>query len=78
MKFALTKTNRDDYYNIKDFKTIEELIAFQEGAECPIIILPNACYGESIEIVKEYNPCVDANELITIPYAIEIYNDYRE
>lgn len=78
MKFALTKTNRDDYYDIKDFETIEELIAFKKRAKCPIIILSNSCYGESIKITKEYNPCVDANELITIPYAIEIYNDYRE
>ena len=44
----------------------------------PIIIMDNLAYRDDAEIVREWNPKVDADELVALPYAIEIYDDYRE
>lgn len=79
MKFAITAAARDDYYMIKEFNTIEELIAFYKKAKNEIIIGHNECYKEkNLAFVHEYNPNVDAKELTNIPYAITIYDDYME
>lgn len=79
MKFAITAASRDDYYMIKEFNTIEELITFYKKANHEIIIGRNECYKEkNLAFVHEYNPKVDAEQLTTVPYAITIYDDYME
>lgn len=78
MKFAIYKTSSDECEGIRSFNTAEELWKFKKQNKNPIIIMNNLLYREDVKMVREYNPKVDANELVTIPYAIEIYDDYRE
>ena len=79
MKFAITAVSQNDYYMIKEFNTIEELIAFYNESHDSIIIEPNMVYQEKdLDLVQKYNPKVDAKELTNIPYAINIYDDYME
>lgn len=78
MKFAITATTSDEYFNIKDFQTIDELMRFKQEVKHDLIITINCSYKEDIEFVRELNPKINAAELVTIPYAIEIYDDYRE
>lgn len=78
MKFAIYKTSVDDCIEIRSFNTVEELMKFRQRNEHDIILTRNFAYKEDVDMVKEWNPRVSANELVTIPYAIEIYDDYRE
>lgn len=78
MKFAITATTNDEYFDIKDFQTIDELMRFQREAKNDLIITINCAYKEDVDFVQELNPKVNAAELVKIPYAIEIYDDYRE
>lgn len=78
MKFAITATTNDEYFDIKDFQTIDELMHFRREAKNDLIITINCAYKEDVDFVRELNPKVNAAELVTIPYAIEIYDDYRE
>lgn len=78
MKFAITATTSDEYFDVKDFQTIDELMRFKQEVKHDLIITINCSYKEDIEFVRELNPKVNATELVTIPYAIEIYDDYRE
>lgn len=78
MKFAIYKTSSDECEGIRSFNTVEELMKFKKQNEYPIIIMDNLLYREDVKEVREWNPKVDADELVAIPYAIEIYDDYRE
>jgi len=78
MKFAIYKTSVDDCIEIRSFNTVEELMKFRQRNENDIILTRNFAYKEDVDMVKEWNPRVSADELVTIPYAIEIYDDYRE
>lgn len=78
MKFAIYKTSSDECEGICSFNTVGELIRFKKQNNNPIIIMDNIAYRDDAEIVREWNPKVDADELVAIPYAIEIYDDYRE
>lgn len=78
MKFAITATTSDEYFDIKDFQTIDELMRFRQETKNDLIITINCSYREDIEFAQELNPKVNAIELVKIPYAIEIYDDYRE
>ena len=77
MKFAIYKTSVDDCIEIRSFNTVEELMKFRQDND-DLIITRNFAYKEDVDMVKEWNPKVSADELVTIPYAIEIYDDYRE
>lgn len=76
MKFAVTKTSSDDYMAIRDFPTVESLITFMKQQNHPLIIEDNWWYNEDINLVPPFK--VDPDELVSIPYSIEIYDDYRE
>ena len=79
MKFVLTRTSSDDYIGVKDFSTVEELVNFMRKQKHPLIIGWNFAFNEDIKMIQE--GCargVDAHEVTTIPYNIEIYDDYRE
>ena len=78
MKFAIYKTSADDCVGIRSFNTVEELMKFRQDSKNDIIITCNFAYKEDVDMIKEWNPKVSAEELVTIPYAIEIYDDYRE
>ena len=77
MKFAIYKTSVDDCIEIRSFNTVEELMKFRQDND-DLIITRNFAYKEDVDMVKEWNPKVSADELVTIPYAIEIYDDYCE
>jgi hypothetical protein len=64
MKFLITRTSDPLHCEIKDFKTIEELIEFKETIQQEIIITDRFCY--------------QTQTIYKIPYEIEIYDDYRE
>lgn len=80
MKFVITRTSSDEYMVIKNFSSIHELINFRNKTGHKLIIKSNFWYKEkeSIEDIKNYYPNVNAEEVITIPNEIEIYDDYRE
>jgi len=81
MKFIITRTSSDDYMEIKEISTIEELIKFRNEVREKIIIKRNFWYNEGEEGIKnisEWYSNVDAKEVVTIPNEIEIYDDYRE
>lgn len=68
MKFVITKTSSDKpYESIKSFETIDQLMKFRKQVKNDLIITANFFYKE------DYVP-----EIADIPYAIEIYDDYRE
>ena len=79
MKFVITRTSSDDYIGVKNFSTIEELVNFMRKQKHPLIIENNFAFNEDVKIVQEYCPRgVNAHEIVTTPYNIEIYDDYRE
>lgn len=79
MKFVITRTSSDNYVGVKDFSTVEELVNFMHKKKHPLIIQSNFAFNEDIEIIQECCPFgVNAHEISTIPYSIEIYDDYRE
>lgn len=79
MKFVITRTSSDNYIGVKNFSTIEELINFMRKQKHPLIIEDNFAFNENIKIIQESCPFgVNAHEIATTPYNIEIYDDYRE
>lgn len=68
MKFIIQRTSSDKpYESIKNFETIDQLIEFREQVKNDLIITDNFFYKE------DFVP-----EIADIPYAIEIYDTYRE
>ena len=79
MKFVISRTSSDSVFEVKDFITIEEIIDFMNENNNPLIIQKSNWYQEEdIENMEKWYPNVNVKELITIPYEIEIYDDYRE
>lgn len=79
MKFVITRTSSDSYLDVKNFSTIEELINFMNKEQQPLIIERNFAFNEDIENIQEWcSHGVNPHEIVTIPYSIEIYDDYRE
>ena len=77
MKFVVTKTSSDDYMAIRDFPTVESLITFMKQKKHPLIIDDNFFYKEDAKRVPHFSK-ISPDELVSIPYNIEIYDDYRE
>lgn len=68
MKFIIQRTSSDKpYESIKNFETIDQLIKFKEQVKNDLIITDNFFYKENF-----------ISEIADIPYAIEIYDTYRE
>lgn len=68
MKFVITKTSSDKpYESIKNFETIDQLMKFKKQVKNELVITDNFYYKQSF-----------VSEIANIPYAIEIYDDYRE
>lgn len=77
MKFVVTKVSSDDYMAIREFPTIESLITFMKQKKNSLIIDNNFWYKEDAKRIPFFQK-IDPNELVSIPYNIEIYDDYRE
>ena len=68
MKFVIQRTSSNKpYESIKNFETIDQLIKFKEQVKNELVITDNFFYKENF-----------VPEIADIPYAIEIYDDYRE
>lgn len=79
MKFVITRTSSDNYLGVKDFSTAEELVNFMRKQKNPLIIGRNFAFNEDIKLIQEgCSRGVDAHEIATTPYSIEIYDSYRE
>lgn len=79
MKFVLTRTSSDNYVGVKDFSTVEELVNFMRKQKHPLIIGRNYEFKGNIKFIQENCPFgVNAQEIMTTPYNIEIYDGYRE
>lgn len=67
MKFIIQRVSSDKpYESIKNFETIDQLMKFRKQVKHDLIITDNFFFKEDIP------------EIADIPYAIEIYDDYRE
>ena len=79
MKFVISRTSSDSFFEVKNFSTVEEIINFMNENNNPLIIQENFWYQEEdIKNMEEWFPNVNVKELVTIPYGIEIYDEYRE
>ena len=79
MKFTISRTSSDSVFEVKEFTTIEEIINFINENGNPVIIQKSNWYQEEdIENLEKWYPHVNVKELVTIPYEIEIYDDFRE
>ena len=80
MKFVITRTSDNDYIEVKEFSTLEELIDFRNEVG-QLVISRNFWYNagkEGIENIKKWYPNINAEEIVSIPNGIEIYDSYRE
>lgn len=77
MKFTVTKASSDNYMIIRDFPTIESLIAFMKEQEFPLILDDNFWYKENIKSIPHFSK-INPDELVSIPYNIHIYDAYIE
>ena len=78
MKFIITRTSDDDYIEIKEFASIQSLIDFMNEVQDKLIIKNNFWHEEDTTYLKKWYPHLDVDEIVNIPYEIEIYDDYRE
>lgn len=79
MKFVISRASSDSVFEVKDFTTIEEIINFMNENNNPLIIQKSSWYQEEdIENMEKWYPNVNVKELVTIPYELEIYDDYIE
>lgn len=77
MKFTVTKVSSDDYMVIRDFPTVESLITFMKKNKKPLIIEDNFWYKEDAKRIPRFSK-INPDELVSIPYNIEIYDGYLE
>ena len=67
-KVVIQKTSSDNpYESIKNFETVDQLMKFRKQVKNDLIITANFFYKENF-----------VPEIADIPYAIEIYDTYRE
>lgn len=79
MKFYISKVSDDDYQDIKEFNTIDELITFCKENENWLCIHPNWYSEDEIpDMVSWGTPEELAKEIVKCEYEVEIYDDYRE
>lgn len=79
MKFYISKVSDDEYKDVKEFNTIDELMKFcKENKDCLCIHLNWYFEWEIPDMVSLGTPEKLAKEIVTCEYEIEIYDDYRE
>ena len=79
MLVVVTKTNSDYWYQIRNIDSIEQLMKLDKCQS--FVIQRNWRYKEDPkDIVKFWDGMTleDAEIISTLPYEVEIYNDYRE
>ena len=79
MLVVVTKTNSDYWYQIRNIDSIEQLMELDKHHS--FVIQRNWWYKDDPEdMVKFWEGMTleDAKIISTLPYEVEIYNDYRE
>lgn len=80
MTVLVTKTSSNYWYQIRNIDTIEDLMRISKQNQS-YVVQRNWHYGEDPEeLIKFWEGLTleDAKIISTLPYEVEIYNDYRE
>ena len=80
MTVVVTKTSNDYWYQIRNIDTIEDLMRISRKNKS-YVVQENWYYGEDAEeIIRFWDGMTleDAKIISTLPYSVEIYDDYRE
>ena len=80
MTVFVTKTSSDYWYQIRNIDTIEDLMRISKKNKS-YVVQKNWNYGENPEdMVRFWDGMTleDAKIITTLPYKVEIYDDYRE
>ena len=78
MLFVVTRASNDDVFEIKNFASITDLTHFQGKQQHPIILRKNFWFQENPQDIKRWYPHINADTIVTIPYELQIYDDYIE
>lgn len=79
MLVVVTKTNSDYWYQIRNIDSIEQLMKLDKCQS--FVIQRNGWYKDDPKDIVEFwdgMTLEDAKIISTLPYEVEIYNDYRE
>ena len=76
MTVVVFKTSSHNFYQIKNVDTIEDLMEIYPS----VIVEHNFWYGENPKDIAKWWDITfeDAKIVSTLPYSVEIYDDYRE
>ena len=80
MTVVITKTSNEDWYQIRNIDTIEDLMRISKKDK-RYIVQENWWYGDDPKEMIEFwdkMTLEDAKIITTLPYEVEIYDDYRE
>lgn len=80
MTVVVTKTSSDYWYQIRNIDTIEDLMRISKTNKS-YVVQENWNYGENPEdLIRFWDGMTleDAKIITTLPYEVEIYDDYRE
>jgi hypothetical protein len=79
MLVVVTKTNSDYWYQIRNIDSIEQLMKLDKCQS--FVIQRNWWYKDDPKDIAKFwegMTLEDAEIISTLPYEVEIYNDYRE
>lgn len=80
MTVLVTKTSNDYWYQIRNIDTIEDLMRISKTNKSYVIEENWHCGANPENIIRFWDGMTleDAKIISTLPYAVEIYDDYRE
>lgn len=78
MDFLIVKASNEEWYELKYFDTIQELINFFDNGKHPLII--NLNYWRDAQRIRKWMPewAEDAEDIAHCKYELKIYDDYIE
>ena len=78
MDFLITKASNEEWYELKYFDTIQELMTFFYNGKCPLII--NLNHWRDAQRIHKWMPewAEDAEDIAHCKYELKIYDDYIE
>ena len=80
MTVVVTKTSNNYWYQIRNINTIEDLMKISKKNKS-YIVQENWNYGDDPKQIMQFwdgMTLKDAEIISTLPYSVEIYDDYRE
>lgn len=78
MDFLITKASNEEWYELKYFDTIQELMNFFDNGKCRLIIDLN--HWRDVQHIRKWLPewAEDAEDIAHCKYELKIYDDYIE